>query len=103
MDKRVDIAITKGEEIVAGLGVKFIMSNYSQNSNNYFENMLGETANIRTNNILYFQIVICFVRSPYFYKEENKERIIKNIEKVNLTHLEKYHFLSQDNTQTYLH
>ena len=58
MDKRVDIVITKGEETVAGLGVKFIMSNYSQNSNNYFESMLGETANIRTNNILYFQIII---------------------------------------------
>lgn len=103
MDKRVDIAIMKDEKPVAGIGVKFIMSNYRQNSNNYFENMLRETANIRTNNILYFQIVVCFVRSPYFYKEENKEKIIKNFEKVNLTHLEKYQILSQDDTLVYLH
>src|SRR3954447_15623385 len=78
MDKRVDIAIMKGEKPVAGIGIKFIMSNYRQNSNNYFENMLGETANIRTNNILYFQIVVCFARSPYFYKENDKEKLIKN-------------------------
>lgn len=103
MDKRVDIAVMKGEKPVAGVGVKFIMSNYRQNSNNYFENMLGETANIRTNNILYFQIVICFVRSPYFFREENKERIIKNFEKVSLAHLEKYQILSQDDTLVYLH
>jgi hypothetical protein len=103
MDKRVDIAIMKGERSVAGIGIKFIMSNYRQNSNNYFENMLGETANIRTNSILYFQIVVCFARSPYFYKEENKERIIKNIEKVSLNHLEKYQILSQDDTLLYLH
>src|SRR5436309_9147631 len=49
MEKRVDIAIMKGERPVAGVGIKFIMSNYRQNSNNYFENMLGETANIRAN------------------------------------------------------
>jgi hypothetical protein len=103
MDKRVDIAIMKGERPVAGIGIKFIMSNYRQNSNNYFENMLGETANIRTNSILYFQIIVCFVRSPYFYKEENKEKVIKNFEKVSLNHLEKYQILSQDDTTIYLH
>ncbi|CAG8533669.1 5420_t:CDS:2 [Ambispora gerdemannii] len=103
MDKRVDIAITKGEEIVAGLGVKFIMSNYSQNSNNYFESMLGETANIRTNNILYFQIVICFARPPYFEEKNNNGKVIKKIEKVSLNQLEKYRILSRDNVFTYLH
>lgn len=103
IDKRVDIAVMKGERPVAGIGIKFIMSNYRQNSNNYFENMLGETANIRTNSILYFQIVVCFVRSPYFYKEENKEKVIKNFEKIGLTHLEKYQILSQDDTTIYLH
>ncbi|CAG8450310.1 11069_t:CDS:2 [Racocetra fulgida] len=103
MEKRMDIAVMKGEKPVAGLGIKFIMSNYRQNSNNYFENMLGETANIRTNSILYFQIVICFARSPYFHKEENKEKVIKNFERVSLSHLEKYQILSQDDTTIYLH
>jgi hypothetical protein len=79
------------------------MSNYSQNSNNYFESMLGETANIRTNNILYFQIVICFARPPYFEEKNNNGKVIKKIEKVSLNQLEKYRILSQDNVFTYLH
>ena len=58
VDKDVDITIKKGDETLAGIGVKFVMQNYSQNSNNYFENMLGETANIRCNNVPYFQIFI---------------------------------------------
>ena len=58
MDKMVDITISKSGKVIAGIAVKFVMSNYSQNSNNYFENMLGETANLRSNNIPYFQIFI---------------------------------------------
>ncbi len=58
MDKMVDITIQKENKPVAGIAVKFVMQNYSQNSNNYFENMLGETANIRCNNYPYFQIFI---------------------------------------------
>ena len=52
---------------------------------------------------MYFQIVICFARSPYFYKEKNEEKVIKNFERVSLSHLEKYHILSQDDTTIYLH
>jgi len=102
-DKKVDILITKGNLTVAGFGVKFIMSNYKQNSNNYFENMLGETANIRTNTILYFQIVICFAYPLYFHKEKNQERIIKTIEEINSRHLKKYRILSSDNIVNFLH
>ena len=58
LNKKVDITISKKQKIIAGIGVKFVMQNYSQNSNNYFENMLGETANIRSNKIPYFQIFI---------------------------------------------
>jgi len=65
--------------------------------------MLGETANLRTNNILYFQIVICFARPPYFLKENNNEKVIGKIEKVELKNLKKYQILSQDNIFIYLH
>jgi hypothetical protein len=99
MDKRIDIAVMKGKEQVAGLAVKFIMSNYSQNSNNYFESMLGETANLRTNDILYFQIVICFAYPPYY----NNKKGIEKIEEVKLKHLKKYQKLSRDNVFTFLH
>ena len=60
VDKMVDITIKNRhtQKDVAGIAVKFVMQNYSQNSNNYFENMLGKTANIRTANCSYFQIFI---------------------------------------------
>ena len=39
------------------------MQNYSQNSVNYFENMLGETANIRSNNKTYIEKIIHYIKS----------------------------------------
>jgi hypothetical protein len=68
VDKMVDITIKdrSTRHDVAGIAVKFVMQNYSQNSNNYFENMLGETANIRTANCPYFQIFIILDKLPYY-------------------------------------
>ena len=37
--KNVDITINYKGKAIAGYAVKFAMRNYSQNSNNYFENM----------------------------------------------------------------
>ena len=45
--KDIDITISKNKEPIFCLGIKFVTSNYKQNANNYFENMLGETANIQ--------------------------------------------------------
>lgn len=99
MDKKVDIAIFKGEQPVAGIGVKFVMRNYSQNSVNYFENMLGETANIRCNKVPYFQVFITFDHIPYF----NSEKELKRWEVPTAHNLEKYIRLSNDNTTVYFH
>lgn len=66
MDKIVDIRIDRHSNPIAGIAVKYVMSNYMQNSNNYFENMLGETANLRSNRIPYFQIFIIPDKIPYF-------------------------------------
>lgn len=99
MEKKVDIGIEKNEEIVAGLALKFIMSNYSQNSNNYFENMLGETANVRTTGKPYFQIVILPSKVPYF-KEDGT---ISKIETITNRRLLKYINLSNDNINNYMH
>ncbi len=99
MEKTVDILISKNENDIAGIGVKFVMNNYSQNSNNYFENMLGETANIRTNNKEYFQILILPEEMPYY----NKEGIITKWEKITNHNIDKYIVLSRDNTERYLH
>jgi phosphotransferase system IIB component len=99
IDKKVDITIIKDKKISAGIGVKFVMQNYSQNSNNYFENMLGETANIRSTNTPYFQIFIIPDKIPYY---DNKG-YIKNWEEFSIHNMKKYNILSQDNIETFFH
>ncbi len=99
IDKKVDITIRHCGEAIAGIGVKFVMQNYSQNSNNYFENMLGETANIRCSGCPYFQIFIILDRLPYY----NNEKQIKKWETFSEHNAEKYSILSNDNAGRYLH
>ncbi|MBQ9254280.1 MAG: hypothetical protein IJ213_01895 [Bacteroidales bacterium] len=99
IDKKVDITITKNEDVVAGIGVKFVMQNYSQNSNNYFENMLGETANIRSRSIPYFQIFIIPDVLPYYDTYGN----IKNWESFTEHNVIKYITLSKDDIETSIH
>lgn len=98
-EKVVDITIKKAGKSVAGIGVKFIMQNYSQNSNNYFENMLGETANIRCANIPYFQIFIIRDTLPYF----EDGGTIKKWEKFSHHNSEKYMVLSKDDFESLRH
>lgn len=98
-DKKVDITIYKDSDPIAGIAVKFVTSNYSQNSNNYFENMLGETANIRSNNIFYFQIFLITDKIPYF----DKYGKIKKYERLSVHNLEKYLELSEDKPTLYYH
>ena len=93
-EKVVDITIKKAGKSVAGIGVKFIMQNYSQNSNNYFENMLGETANIP-----YFQIFIIPDTLPYF----EDGGTIKKWEKFSHHNSEKYMVLSKDDFESLRH
>jgi len=99
MDKNVDITISKKDKAVAAIGIKFVMSNYAQNANNLFENMLGETANIRSNNIPYFQILVLPDRMPYFKSDKS----IKHWEILDDKRLQKYIALSQDNIAHFFH
>jgi len=99
VEKAVDITIKKDNSPVAGIAVKYVMSNYMQNSNNYFENMLGETANIRCADVRYFQVFIIPDRIPYF----DKTGKIKKWENINDHNLKKYITLSHDNTDRYMH
>ncbi len=98
-DKIVDITIMKDNKHLAGIAVKFVMNNYKQNSNNYFENMLGETANIRTNKIKYFQVFIVPNKMPYF----NNDKRITKWEKITKNNLNKYINLADDNTDIFYH
>ncbi|MGZ9800417.1 hypothetical protein ACXYRK_01735 [Mycoplasma sp. AC1221] len=100
MDKTVDILIKKNDVNFAAVGVKFIMSNFKQNKNNYFENLLGEVANIRSANIPYYQILFIPEKLPYFSKNAG---IIKKWETVTENDLIKYRILGKDNTKIYFH
>lgn len=97
--KNVDITILKNNKPVAGYAVKFVMRNYSQNSNNYFENMLGETANIRANSIPYFQVFIIFEKVPYY---ENGGKF-KKYDVISTHNLDKYLELSKDDPSVFFH
>lgn len=101
IDKWVDITIEniRTSTPVAGIGVKFVMQNYSQNSNNYFENMLGETANIRTAKCPYFQIFIILDKLPY-YKNSGE---LSKWEEFTDHNMSKYGKLSADNVDLFLH
>ena len=75
------------------------MQNYSQNSNNYFENMLGETANIRCTNIPYFQIFIIPDKLPYYKNNGDFQKW----EFFTQHNAYKYLKLSEDNTEISIH
>lgn len=95
VDKAVDITILKRSTLkpVAGIAVKFVMQNYSQNSNNYFENMLGETANIRAAKCPYFQLFIIPDKLPYYSNGGD----FKHWEEFSDHNMAKYITLSSDN------
>lgn len=99
VSKAVDITILHANKPVAGIAVKFIMQNYSQNSVNYFENMLGETANIRSMGIPYFHIIIMCDKIPYY----DRKGKIGHWEEFTEHNAEKYCKLSQDNPVLYIH
>jgi hypothetical protein len=98
-NKKVDISIRKNGKIIGAVAVKFVMNNYLQNANNYFESMLGETANLRTANLPYFQMLIMFDRMPYF----KKKGMLSKWEKITETHINKYINLSKDNINDFFH
>ena len=101
IEKAVDITIVDKEskKPVTGIGIKFVMQNYSQNSNNYFENMLGETANIRAAGCPYSQIFIILDRLPYY----NREGVLAKWEEFTDHNMSKYSALSNDNINTFYH
>lgn len=101
--KNIDITVdvrSRGSKIVCGgYAVKFIMRNYVQNSNNYFENMLGETANLRSNQVPYFQILIIFDKIPHY---DDRGRL-QRYEILTEENLHKYVMLSKDDPAFFMH
>jgi len=98
--KDLDITILKDNKPISAIGFKFVTSNYKQNSNNYFENMLGETANVKRNDLLYGQILILKEQMPYFSTDK---REFTKVEKINELNLKKYFRLGTDNAENLYH
>ena len=96
--KKVDITVCENGNPVAGYAIKFVMRNYSQNSVNYFENMLGETANIRSNGIPYFHVFIIFDQVPHY----GNNGTFKGYDVLTKHNLDKYIALSKDDPSKYI-
>jgi hypothetical protein len=96
--KNLDISVIKDNKILTTISFKFVTSNYKQNANNYFENLLGETANIRRVNVGFAHFLVLRAKTPYYNKNKGNLRgeTIK-IETLNDKDISKYIKLFQDN------
>jgi hypothetical protein len=101
--KNIDITVTHHEKPVFCLGLKFVTSNYKQNANNYFEGMMGETANIQRQSIPYAQVIVLRYETPYYKKglDEQKDKTPSKIEVINQKDLSKYVNLVFDTPQAH--
>lgn len=90
--KLLDIAIHKNSEIIVTVSLKSIASNYKQNSHNYFETLLGETANIRRANVGFAHLLVLPTKLPY----KEKQGGTKKIEEIESKNLQKYLKLHDD-------
>ena len=97
--KDIDIAVMKDEKAIFCLGIKFITSNYKQNANNYFENMMGETANIQANQIPYVHLIVMRYKTPYYNK--NNSTTPSKIEIISKKDIQKYLNLIYDTPQAH--
>lgn len=97
--KDIDIAVMDGNQAIFCLGIKFITSNYKQNANNYFENMMGETANIQANQIPYAHLIIMRYETPYYKKNDSENP--NKIEIINKKDIQKYLNLIYDTPQAH--
>ncbi len=95
--KKLDITIFSNQKPVVTLSFKFVTSNYAQNSNNYFENLLGETANIRRIGVGFVHFLVLRGNTPYYDKAaRNKRGKLKKIEILSEQLIKKYIKLFKD-------
>ncbi len=69
-EKRVDVSVESEDRILAVVSVKFILSSYRKNAINYIEQQIGETANLRRQNIVYGNLFFLTNPIPTGSKEE---------------------------------
>ncbi len=97
--KNIDVTVMKDKKAIFCLGIKFITSNYKQNINNYFESMMGETANIQVKKIPYVHLIIMRYETPYYKK--NNTKTPSKIEIISEKDIQKYLNLIDDTPQVH--
>lgn len=98
-NKNVDVAIMNVKNKFTPIGVveiKFHSGNLSQNENNNLENMLGYTANVRGNNMMFAHFIVAKSRTPYF----NKSGELTKMENHSIGKWEKYKNILKEPTST---
>lgn len=85
-EKIEDITIIKNEKILGVVSFKFVGSNYKQNKNNYFENLIGECFNIQSAGIPFCYVFVLKEKIPYF----NQDKTFKKYEHLNAQDFFKY-------------
>ncbi len=93
--KNVNISVSKNNIDVGIINVSFVNSNFRQNAGNYFENQLGETANLRSNDIIFGRLFCITEPIPYY---NNNNRWLRN-ETIKDTDIQKYNRLATDRAQ----
>ena len=96
--KSVDVAISRGDTMLGVVSIKFVMTNYRQNKNNYFEQQLGETANLRNENIAFGHILLRLHPTPYL----KKGGAVGKMEAVDNHAIELYAKLVEDHGQPHI-
>ena len=91
-EKNVDVAVKRDNRVFGVVSIKFVNSNFRQNAGNYFEGQLGETANLRRNDIVFGNIFCVTNPIPYL----NKQRKLVRMENIRDSDIEKYHKLVRD-------
>lgn len=92
-DKMVDITVIKNGKVKGAVSFKFVASNYSQNSNNYFENLVGECFNIQAMDIPFCHVFVIRDKIPYY----NRDRKVQKYEQFTQHNLDKYLKLNRFN------
>jgi hypothetical protein len=90
-NKKVDVAIIKNNKVLGIVAIKSIRQSYNKNNANYFENMIGETINLKLKGIKVFQFIVMPEKGQYMVKGKKKTELITD------TQLLKYYKLNSSN------
>ena len=71
-NKKVDVLVSRDDQPLAVVSVKFPISSYGKNAINYIEQQIGETANLRRSNIVYGNLFFLTDPIPYTVKGETR-------------------------------